>query len=53
MPYTQKSAISFGLVYIPIVLYAATQDNEVHFNQLTKIGHKRVRYHIFNEGVAM
>ena len=44
MPMTQKGAISFGMVYIPVDLYTATQDNDVRFNQLTKAGHKRVRY---------
>lgn len=44
MPVAQKSAISFGLVYIPVELYTATQDNDVRFNQLTKDNHKRVRY---------
>lgn len=33
---TQKGAISFGLVYIPVSLYTATQDNDFHFNQLAK-----------------
>lgn len=44
MPVAQKSAISFGLVYIPVDLYTATQDNDVRFNQLTKESHERVRY---------
>lgn len=44
MPASQKGAISFGLVYIPVELYTATQDNDVHFNQLTKAGGERVRY---------
>ena len=44
MPVTHKSAISFGLVYIPVDLYAAVKDGDIHFNQLTKDGHERVRY---------
>ena len=44
MPASQKGAISFGLVYIPVELYTATQDNDVRFNQLTKDSHERVRY---------
>ncbi len=44
MPVAQKSAIAFGLVYIPVDLYTAAQDNDVHFNQLTKDSHERVRY---------
>lgn len=44
MPASQKGAISFGLVYIPVELYTATQDNDVRFNQLTRDSHERVRY---------
>ena len=44
MPASQKGAISFGLVYLPVELYTATQDNDVRFNQLTKDSHARVRY---------
>lgn len=40
----QKSAISFGLVYIPVNLYAATQDNDISFNQLHKADGSRIRY---------
>ncbi|BDF59448.1 non-homologous end joining protein Ku [Christensenellaceae bacterium] len=43
MPRTQ-SAISFGLVHIPVGLYTATQDNDIRFNQLVKDSHERVRY---------
>ena len=39
-----KSAISFGLVHIPISLHTATQDNDVSFNQLHKEDHSRIRY---------
>lgn len=39
-----KSAISFGLVHIPISLHTATTDNDVHFNQLHKDDHTRIRY---------
>lgn len=44
MAVSHKGAISFGLVYIPIALYTATQDNDVHFNQLHKDDHSRIRY---------
>lgn len=44
MAVRQKGAISFGLVYIPVELYNATQDNDVRFNQLVKDTHERVRY---------
>ena len=40
----QKGAISFGLVYIPVSLYTATQDNDVTFNQLHKADKSRIRY---------
>jgi len=39
-----KSAISFGLVHIPISLHTATQDIDIHFNQLHKDDHERIRY---------
>ncbi len=39
-----KSAISFALVYIPVNLYTATQDNDIRFNQLAKGSQGRVRY---------
>ena len=37
-----KSAISFGLVHIPISLNTAIQDNDIHFNQLHKEDHRRI-----------
>jgi len=39
-----KSAISFGLVHIPITLHTATQDIDIHFNQLHKDDGERIRY---------
>jgi len=39
-----KSAISFGLVHIPIGMHTATSDHDVKFNQLHKNDHERVRY---------
>lgn len=44
MPAAQHSVISFGLVAIPISMYTATQDNDIHFNQLHKEDQSRVRY---------
>ena len=44
MPVAHKSAISFGLVHIPVGLYTATQDNDVRFNQLCKEDLSRVKY---------
>ncbi len=40
----QKLVISFGMVAIPINMFAATQDNDIHFNQLHKGDHSRIRY---------
>jgi DNA end-binding protein Ku len=44
MPIAHHSVISFGLVAIPISMYTATQDNDIHFNQLHKEDQSRVRY---------
>lgn len=44
MAVAHKSVISFGLVAIPIEMYTATQDNDIHFNQLHKEDNSRVRY---------
>ena len=44
MAVSHKGAISFGLVHIPVGLYTATQDNDIHFNQLCKEDGSRVRY---------
>ncbi len=39
-----RTAISFGLVHIPVKLYAATESREVHFNQLHKACFTPIRY---------
>ena len=39
-----KGAISFGLVTIPVKLYAATQENDVSFHQVHREDGGRVRY---------
>ena len=44
MAVSHKGAISFGLVHIPVALYTATFDNDLHFNQLTKKDGGRVKY---------
>ena len=44
MAVSHKGAISFGLVYIPVALYTATQDNDIRFNQLHREDHSRIRY---------
>lgn len=44
MAVAHKSAISVGLLYIPVGLYKTTRDISVSFNQLCKETHERVRY---------
>lgn len=40
----QKAALSFGLVHIPVALHTATQDSDIHFNQLCREDGSRVKY---------
>lgn len=47
MAVSHRGAISFGMVYIPVGLYTATQDNDIHFNQLCKDDGSRVKYKRF------
>ena len=44
MPVAHKTVISFGLVAIPIGMYTATQDNDIHFNQLHGEDQGRIKY---------
>lgn len=44
MAVTLKTVISFGLVAIPVSLYTATQDNDIHFHQLHKEDNSRIKY---------
>lgn len=44
MAVAHKGAISFGLVYIPVNLYTATQDVGIRFNQLHKVCKSRIKY---------
>lgn len=44
MPIAHRTIISFGLVAIPVGLYTAVQDNDIHFNQLHKDDGTRIRY---------
>ena len=44
MAVSHKSVISFDLVAIPIAMYTATQDNDIHFNQLHKEDNARIKY---------
>jgi len=41
---SRKTVITFGMVAIPIAMYTATQDNDIHFNQLHKEDGSRIRY---------
>ena len=41
---SHKSVITFGMVAIPVEMYTATRDNDIHFNQLHKGDHSRIRY---------
>lgn len=44
MAAAHKLVISFSLVAIPVSLYTAVQDNDIHFNQLHKEDNSRIRY---------
>jgi len=44
MAAAHKTVISFGLVAIPVGLYTATQDNDIHFNQLHGKDQGRIKY---------
>lgn len=44
MAVSHRGAISFGMVHIPVGLYTATQDNDIHFSQLCKEDGSRVKY---------
>lgn len=44
MAVSHRGAISFGMVHITVGLYTATQDNDIHFNQLCKEDGSRVKY---------
>jgi len=44
MAVAYRSVISFGLVAIPVSLFTAVQDNDIHFNQLHKEDQSRIRY---------
>ncbi|BBZ68588.1 non-homologous end joining protein Ku [Mycolicibacterium insubricum] len=39
-----KGAISFGLVNVPVKLYAATEDHDLKFHQVHAEDHGRIRY---------
>lgn len=44
MAVSHKTAISVGLLYIPVGLYKTTRDTSVSFNQLCKDSHERIKY---------
>lgn len=44
MAVSHRGAISFGMVHIPVGLYTATQDVDIHFNQLCKEDGSRIKY---------
>src|SRR5580704_15349749 len=44
-----KGALNFGLVNVPVGLYAATQDKTIHFNQFESGTSDRIRYKKVNE----
>ena len=44
MAAAHKGSISMGLVLIPIGMYKATVDKDIHFNQLDKESKARIRY---------
>lgn len=44
MAVANKTTIAFSLVSVPITMYAATQDNDISFNQLHEADGERIRY---------
>lgn len=47
MAVAHKSAISVGLLYIPVGLYKTSRDISVNFNQLCKTSNERIKYKKF------
>src|SRR6476646_6131121 len=39
-----KGAVSFGLVNVPVRLFAATEENDIRFNQVHREDGGRIRY---------
>ena len=44
MAVAKRTVISWGIVSIPVALYTAIQDNDIHFNQLHKADNSRIKY---------
>lgn len=44
MAYSYKTAIEFGLVYIPVTLHACIKSKDIGFNMLYKKNKQRIKY---------
>lgn len=44
MAHSYKTAIAFGLVYVPVTLHACIKNNDISFNTLYKKTGERIRY---------
>ncbi|AEW00550.1 Ku protein [Niastella koreensis] len=44
-----KGSLGFGLVNIPVSMYTATEESDIHFFQLDKKDHSRVKYKKISE----
>ena len=44
MAYSYKCSIGFGLVYVPVSLYASVKSQDVGFNRIDKKTMSRVKY---------
>src|SRR3569833_1374741 len=47
-----KGSLGFGLVNIPVSMYAATEESKLSFVQLDKSNHARIKYRKFNENTG-
>jgi DNA end-binding protein Ku len=47
-----KGSLGFGLVNIPVRMYTATEESDIHFNQLDKKDHSRIKYKKVNENTG-
>ncbi len=45
MAYSYKTALSFGLVFVPVTLHTCIKPNDITFNTLYKETGERIRYH--------
>ena len=44
MGYSYKGSLSFGFVYIPIILHSTIKNNDIGFNMIDKKTMSRVKY---------